>query len=412
MTVEKSLESGFADVRNTFPVLKKRINGQPLIYFDSAATAQKPLGVIEAMDRFYREDYGTVHRAVYALARESTTQYQQVREKVRAFLNAENQNEIIYTRGTTESINLVAYSFGKAYIHAGDEIIISENEHHSNIVPWQILCEDRGATLKVIPMLDTGELDMDAYAALLSRKTKIVAVAHVSNSLGTVHPLKKIIPMAHACGAKVLVDGAQASAHMAVDVRGLDADFYVFSGHKTFGPTGIGILYGKKALLEAMPPYQGGGDMVKRVTFEKTTYAEPPLKFEAGTPMIGEVIGLGAAIDFLTQIGMNNIHRWEQSLLARATKMIEQIDGVRIIGTAKEKGGIISFVVDGVHPLDLGTILDLNGVAVRTGHHCAQPTMDRFCVPGTTRLSFALYNTPGEIDRFGEILAGALLKLR
>lgn len=390
----------FSKLREDFPMLKHTMHGKPLIYLDSAATAQKPQQVIDAITSFYRDHYGTVHRAVYELSVHSTQAYQDVRNKIRAFINAEHVEEIIYTRGTTESINTVAYSFGKAFILSGDEVIISEIEHHSNIVPWQILCEDRGAKLKVIPVNDRGELLLDEYAKLLTKKTKIVAVGHVSNALGTVNPVKKIIAMAHQVGAKVLIDGAQSIPHMQVDVRDLDADFYVFSGHKVYGPTGIGILYGKRDLLDAMPPYQGGGDMIETVTFPKTTYNVLPLKFEAGTPMIAEVIGLGAAIDYVQAIGMNNIHDWEQELLHYATERMEKVPGLRIIGTAAEKGSIISFVIEGIHSLDIGTMLDLRGVAMRTGHHCAQPTMHRFGVTGTARASFALYNTKEEIDRF------------
>lgn len=388
------------EIRDDFPMLKKTMHGKPLVYFDTAATAQKPIHVINAMYDFYHDHYGTVHRAVYELSVHSTLAFQQAREKVRAFLNAAHHEEIIFTRGTTESINMIAYSFGKAFIQPGDEIIISEIEHHSNIVPWQMLCEDRGAVLKTIPVNDQGELLLDAYKALLSNKTKIVAIAHVSNVLGTIHPIKEIISLAHSCGAKVLIDGAQAAPYMPVDLQELDADFYVFSGHKVYGPTGIGILYGKRALLDAMPPSQGGGDMIETVTLEKSTYNVLPMKFEAGTPMIAEVIGLGAAIDYLNRIGLHNIQKWEQTLLAHATKELLKIDGLRIIGTAKEKGGIISFVVEGVHSLDIGTMMDLRGIAIRTGHHCAQPAMCRFGVEGTARLSFGLYNTIEEVDYF------------
>ncbi len=388
------------EIRDDFPMLKKTMHGKPLVYFDTAATAQKPIQVIDAMYDFYHDHYGTVHRAVYELSVHSTLAFQQAREKVRAFLNAAHHEEIIFTRGTTESINMIAYSFGKAFIQPGDEIIISEIEHHSNIVPWQMLCEDRGAVLKTIPVNDQGELLLDAYKALLSNKTKIVAIAHVSNVLGTIHPIKEIISLAHSCGAKVLIDGAQAAPYMPVDLQELDADFYVFSGHKVYGPTGIGILYGKRALLDAMPPSQGGGDMIETVTLEKSTYNVLPMKFEAGTPMIAEVIGLGAAIDYLNRIGLHNIQKWEQTLLAHATKELLKIDGLRIIGTAKEKGGIISFVVQGVHSLDIGTMMDLRGIAIRTGHHCAQPAMCRFGVEGTARLSFGLYNTIEEVDYF------------
>lgn len=387
-------------VRDDFPMLQKTMHGKPLVYFDTAATAQKPKQVIDAIYDFYHDHYGTVHRAVYELSLYATAAFQETREKVRSFINAASVDEVIFTRGTTESINMIAYSFGKAFIKPGDEVIISEMEHHSNIVPWQILCEDRGAFLKVIPINDRGELILNAFKELLSEKTKIVAIGHVSNALGTINPVKEIIRLAHDAGAKVLIDGAQASPHMVVDVQDLDADFYVFSGHKVYGPTGIGILYGKAALLNAMPPAQGGGDMIDTVTFEKTTYNVLPMKFEAGTPMIAEVIGLGAAIDYLVGFGVENARKLEHALLEYATEKLLEIDGVRIIGTAKDKGGIISFVVKGVHHLDIGTMLDLRGIAVRTGHHCAQPVMRHFGVEGTSRVSFGIYNTLEEVDYF------------
>ena len=394
----------FFKLRDDFPMLSKMMHGKPLAYFDSAATAQKPRVVIDAIDDFYRNHYGTVHRAVYELSVEATQEYQQVRRRIALFLNAAKEEEIIFTRGTTESINLVAYSFGKAFIHPGDEILITEMEHHSNIVPWQILCEDRGCVLRVAPMNDRGELKMDEFAKLLNSKTKLVSVAHVSNSLGTVNPIKEIIALAHDSGAKVLVDGAQAAPHMRIDVQDLDADFYVFSGHKVYGPTGIGILYGKESLLDAMPPYQGGGDMILSVKFDKTVYSPLPMKFEAGTPMIAEVLGLGAAITYLNTIGMDNIYQHELRLLHYMTKRLEEIPGLRIIGTAKEKGSIVSFFIEGLHPLDVGTMLDLRGFALRTGHHCAQPAIRHFDIPGTIRASFGLYNDESEIDRFIENL--------
>ena len=394
----------FFKLRDDFPMLSKMMHGKPLAYFDSAATAQKPRVVIDAIDDFYRNHYGTVHRAVYELSVEATQEYQQVRRRIALFLNAAKEEEIIFTRGTTESINLVAYSFGKAFIHPGDEILITEMEHHSNIVPWQILCEDRGCVLRVAPMNDRGELKMDEFAKLLNSKTKLVSVTHVSNSLGTVNPIKEIIALAHDFGAKVLVDGAQAAPHMRIDVQDLDADFYVFSGHKVYGPTGIGILYGKESLLDAMPPYQGGGDMILSVKFDKTVYSPLPMKFEAGTPMIAEVLGLGAAITYLNTIGMDNIYQHELRLLHYMTKRLEEIPGLRIIGTAKEKGSIVSFFIEGLHPLDVGTMLDLRGFALRTGHHCAQPAIRHFDIPGTIRASFGLYNDESEIDRFIENL--------
>lgn len=394
----------FKEKRKDFPMLSKTMHGNPLIYFDTAATAQKPTQVIEAIKEFYEKHYGTVHRAVYELAVKSTDEYCKVREKVQQFLNAKEAEEIIFTRGTTESINLIANSFGKAFIKPGDEVIISEIEHHSNIVPWQILCEDRNAILKIIPVNDRGELLLEEYSKLLTPKTKIVSVGHISNALGTQNPIKKIIEMAHAVGAKVMIDGAQGAAHLKVDVQELDCDFYAFSGHKLYGPTGIGILYGKKELLEALPPYQGGGDMIETVSFEKTTYNVPPLKFEAGTPMIAEVMGLSTAIDYVEEIGLEEISCHELSLLERATEQIKEIERIKIIGDAKEKGGILSFTVEGIHPLDIGTMLDLKGVAVRTGHHCAQPAMKRFGVQATTRASFGLYNTHEEVDQFMEAL--------
>ena len=391
-------------IRNDFPMLKKSMHSCPLIYLDSAATAQKPQIVIDTIQDFYTNHYGTVHRAIYELVSHSTSHYHQVREKVKNFLHANKTEEIIFTRGTTESINLVAYSFGKAFVKPGDEILISEMEHHSNIVPWQILCEDRKAHLKVIPINENGEILLEEYAKMLNPKTKLVSIAHVSNTLGTVNPIKEMARMAHEAGAKILVDGAQSAPHMTIDVQDLDVDFFVFSGHKLFGPTGIGILYGKSDLLKAMPPYQGGGDMIETVTFEKTTYNALPLKFEAGTPMIAEVMGLGAAIDYVTAIGLDNIHAYEKELLNYANSRLQQIHGLRIIGNAKEKGSLISFVVEGSHPLDIGTLLDLRGIAIRTGHHCAQPVMRHYGLPATARASFAFYNTKEEIDQFVDAL--------
>lgn len=381
-------------------MLSQTMHGKPLLYFDSAATAQKPQQVIDAIANFYQEHYGTVHRAVYELALHSSQEYEKVRQMVKTFINAAKVEEIIFTRGTTESINMVAYSFGKAFVQPGDEIVISAMEHHSNIVPWQILCEDRGAVLKVIPFDDQGQLRLEEYEKLLNPRTKLVAITHVSNALGTLNPIKQIVEMAHRFGVKVLVDGAQAAPHLPIHVQELDADFYVFSGHKMFGPTGIGILYGKEELLSQMPPYQGGGDMIETVTFEKTSYNVLPLKFEAGTPMIAEVIGLGAAINYLNAIGMDAIQDYEHYLLDYAKQKMEEIPGMRFFGTAPQKGALISFIVDGVHALDIGSMLDLKGIAVRTGHHCAQPVMQRFNVPAMVRASFAFYNTSEEIDYF------------
>lgn len=374
--------------RSDFPQLASN----SLIYFDSAATSLKPKCMIDAMTHFYSEEYGTVHRAIYKLSKQATEKYCAVREQVRAFLGAASSDEIVFTKGTTEAINLVARS-----IKPGDEVIISEIEHHSNIVPWQLA----GAHLKIIPVNDRGELILEAYEKLLTPRTKIVSIAHISNALGTLNSLSEIISLARKYGAKVFVDGAQSAPHMPVDVQVLDCDFYAFSGHKAFGPTGVGVLYGKKELLEAMPPFLGGGDMIEKVTFEKTTFQKPPLKFEAGTPMIAEVIGLGAALSYIESLGRDNIAAYENELLRYAT---EKLSYVRIIGTAEKKGAILSFVVDGIHPLDIGTMLDLRDIAVRTGHHCAQPAMARFGVSGTVRLSFAPYNTFEEIDTFDQAL--------
>lgn len=387
--------------RKDFPMLTKTMHGKPLVYLDSAATAQKPQAVIDTIKSFYQDHYGTVHRAIYELSILATEKYHTIRKSIAELLNARFPEEIIYTRGTTESINMVAYSFGKAFIKPGDEILITEMEHHSNIVPWQIACEDRGAILKIAPINDRGELILEEFQKLLSTRTKIVAITHMANSLGTINPIKDIVKIVRKhSGAKVLVDGAQGGSRLPVDVQDLDVDFYTFSGHKMYGPTGIGILYGKKELLDAMPPYQGGGDMIEQVTFEKTTYNVLPMKFEAGTPMIAEVMGLGAAIEYVKSIGMDAIAKHEHDLMVYATKLMEEIPGVRIIGTAANKGGIISFNIDGIHSLDVGTMLDLRGVAVRTGHHCAQPTMRHFHVPGTARVSFGLYNTKEDVDAF------------
>lgn len=405
-------EVDFSRIREDFPMLRQTMHGKPLVYLDSAATAQKPQVVIDAIANFYQNHYGTVHRAVYELALHSSHSYQLIREKVKDFIHAAQAEEIIFTRGTTESINMVAYSFGKAFIQAGDEILISAMEHHSNIVPWQILCEDRGAILKVIPMNDKGELLLEEYEKLLTPKTRLVAIAHISNSLGTINPLKQMITMAHQKGARVLVDGAQSAPHLQIDVQDLDVDFFVFSGHKVFGPTGIGVLYGKRELLDQMPPYQGGGDMIEKVTFAQTTYNLPPLKFEAGTPMIAEVVGLGAALDYLTAIDPDAIRQREKQLLDYATHQLGEIPGLRVIGTAKEKGALISFVIEGVHSLDIGTLLDLKGIAVRTGHHCAQPVMQYFNVPSTVRASFAFYNTLEEIDQLVIALKEAISSLK
>jgi cysteine desulfurase/selenocysteine lyase len=389
-------------VRADFPILHRVANGHPLVYFDNAATTQKPRAVIEAVGRFYEHYNANIHRAVHLLSQLATREYEEARTKVQRFLNAESSREIIFTRGTTEAINLVASSFGRKNIGPGDEIIISHMEHHSNIVPWQILCEERGATLRVVPINDRGEFIFEEYEKLLSPRTKLVSVVHVSNSLGTVNPVKQIVASAHRFGAVVLIDGAQAVSHMKVDVRQLGCDFYAMSGHKLYGPTGIGVLYGREELLQAMPPYQGGGDMIASVTFDKTTYADLPNKFEAGTPDIAGAVGLGAAIDYLESVGLENVAAHEDKLLSAVTEKIKQIPGVRILGTAAQKVGVLSFLIGNppLSALDVGTRLDLEGIAVRTGHHCCQPVMDRFGIPGTARASFAMYNTLAEIDHF------------
>jgi cysteine desulfurase / selenocysteine lyase len=393
-----------AGCRHHFPLLRQLVNGKPLVYFDNAATSQKPQVVIDAMVRYYETENSNIHRGVHYLSERATQAYEGVRIKVRDFVHAEDQREIVFVRGATEAINLVAHSFGRKYVRAGDEVLVSEMEHHSNIVPWQILCEEQGATLKVIPMNDRGELLIEEYERLLNEKTRIVAVTHVSNALGTINPVKELVASAHAHGIPVLVDGAQAVPHIRVDVQDLDCDFYVFSAHKMFGPTGVGILYGKQKWLEEMPPYQGGGDMIKSVTFEKTIYNDLPYKFEAGTPNIGGGIGLGAAIDYLHELDLNGIQQLEHELLAYATERILTIPGVTIIGTAQRKAGVLSFTLKGVHPHDIGTILDVEGVAIRTGHHCAQPVMKHFGVPATARASFAFYNTKEEVDAFIKVL--------
>jgi cysteine desulfurase / selenocysteine lyase len=389
-----------AGCRHHFPLLRQLVNGKPLVYFDNAATSQKPQVVIDAMVRYYESENSNIHRGVHYLSERATQAYEGVRVKVRDFIHAADQREVVFVRGATEAINLVADSFGRRYVRAGDEILISEMEHHSNIVPWQILCEDRSATLKVIPMNDRGELILEEYERLLTPRTRIVAVTHVSNALGTINPIKEMIALAHTRGIPVLIDGAQAVPHIRVDVQDLDCDFYAFSAHKMFGPTGVGTLYGKRHWLDAMPPYQGGGDMIKSVTFEKTLYNDLPYKFEAGTPNIGGGIGFGAAIDYLHEIDLDAIRHLEHDLLAYATAQILEVPGVTIIGTAEQKAGVLSFTLEGIHPHDIGTILDVEGVAIRTGHHCAQPVMKHFGVPATARASFAFYNTKEEVDAF------------
>ena len=385
--------------RTDFPILEMNVHGKPLVYLDNAATTQKPLSVIEAESHYYRNDNANVHRGVHALSQRATDAFEAARVKIQHLVNAASPDEIIFVRGTTEAINLVAQSYGRSRFKAGDEIILSQMEHHSNIVPWQIVSQQTGANLRIIPVNDAGELDMEAYKRLLGPRTKLVAVTHVSNALGTINPVKFIIELAHDHNVPVLLDGAQAIAHLPVDVQALDCDFYAFSGHKLYGPTGIGALYGKAALLDAMPPYQSGGDMIRSVSFEGTTYNTLPYKFEAGTPNIAGVIGLGAAVDYVTSIGFDTLAAHEQELLAYATQSVADVPGLRIIGTAREKTSILSFMLEGVHPHDIGTILDREGVAIRAGHHCTMPLMERFGVSATARASFALYNTRMEVDK-------------
>jgi cysteine desulfurase / selenocysteine lyase len=391
-------------IRKDFPVLRQTVNGKPLVYLDNAASSQVPLMVIERGAQYIEQEHSNIHRGVHYLSMKATTAYEGAREKVKRFINAQEAKECIFVRGATEGINLVMHGYGRKFIGAGDEIIISAMEHHANIVPWQMLCEEKGAKLRVIPMNDAGELLMDEYDALLNERTRFVAVSHVSNALGTVNPVKEIIERAHKYGVPVLIDGAQQAPHGRIDVQDLDCDFYAFSGHKMFAPTGSGVVYGKAALLETMIPFQGGGDMIKSVTFEKTTYADLPNKFEAGTPAIASQIGLGVAIDYLNMIGRDKAAAYEHELLRYATERVSAIEGVRIIGTAREKLSVLSFVIDDIHPHDIGTILDQQGIAVRAGHHCAQPVMQRFNVPATARASFAFYNTKAEVDVLAEAI--------
>ena len=393
-------------IRKDFPLLSRTLNGKPVIYLDSAVSGQMPLAVIERMSHYEREEHTNVHRGVSTLSQEATDRFEEAREKVRAFLGAASTREIVWTRGATEALNLVAQSFGRMVVQAGDEILLSAMEHHANIVPWQMLAQEKGATIKVIPMNDAGELILESLDELITERTRILGVTHVSNVLGTVNPVKEITARAHARGVSVVVDGAQAVPHLAVDVRDLDADFYAFSGHKLSGPTGIGALYGKLAHLEAMPPWQGGGSMIRSVSWEKTTYMPAPAKFEAGTPPIAAAIGLGAAIDYVQALGLDRIAAHEHELLAYATERMAVIPGLRILGNAKDKASVLSFVVEGIHPHDLGSILDSEGVVVRAGHHCAQPVMTRFHIPATTRASFAYFNTREEVD----ILVSAVMK--
>jgi cysteine desulfurase / selenocysteine lyase len=403
MSIAAKPVSGVFDVervRADFPILEQKVHGKPLVYLDNAATSQKPRAVIDAISRYYEGTNANIHRAVHHLSEQATEEYEAARTTAQKFINAASSTEVIFVRGTTEGINLVAQTYGRANIHSGDEVVVTDMEHHSDIVPWQLLCEDRGAKLRVVPINDRGELILEEFEKLLGPKTKLVCVTHVSNALGTINPVREIAATAHRRGVPVLVDGAQAVPHLKVDVQALDCDFYSFSGHKVYGPTGIGVLYGKKSLLEAMPPYQGGGDMILSVTFEKTTYNRLPYKFEAGTPDIAGVIGLGAALEYVGGLGIERIGAHEHELLDYATAAVSSIPGLKIIGTAKEKAGVLSFTLENIHPHDIGTILDQEGIAIRTGHHCSQPVMKRFGVDSTARASFALYNTKQEVDAF------------
>jgi len=387
------------EIRSLFPVLHQEVNGKPLIYFDNAATTQKPLSVLDALSEYYKKDNSNIHRGAHTLADRATRYYEKTRTLIRDFINAREEEEVIFTKGTTESINLVAATFGRKFITKGDEILISTMEHHSNIVPWQMLCEEKEAILKIIPISDSGEILMEEFDRLLNEKTKLVGIVHVSNSLGTINPVKEIIHKAHQFGAKVLLDGAQSTTHLEVDVQDLDCDFLAFSAHKLFGPTGLGVLYGKRSILESMPPYQGGGEMIKEVTFEKTTYNEIPFKFEAGTPNIADVIAFQKSLEFINSIGKQNIKTHEEGLLTYANELLGEIKGFIPVGTAKEKVSVLSFNIRGMHPFDVGMMLDANGIAVRTGHHCTQPLMQRFGIEGTVRASFSVYNTKSEIDQ-------------
>jgi cysteine desulfurase/selenocysteine lyase len=384
-------------IRAQFPLLHQKVNGENLVYFDNGASTQKPQVVIDTIAQYYSNDNANIHRGVHYLSQKATDKFEETRDTVQAFINANKSCEIIFTKGTTDSINLVANGY-RSMLNKGDDIIISEMEHHSNIVPWQMCCEVSGATLKVIPILDNGDLDMDAFENLLSEKTKLVAVTHISNALGTINPVEKLIALTHKVGAKILIDGAQATPHTLVDVQGLDVDFYCFSAHKMYGPTGVGVLYGKEALLNELPPYQGGGEMIKEVSFEKTTYADLPHKFEAGTPNIAGVIAFKAAMDFITDLGISTIAKHEDTLVQYATKQLLTISGMQFIGEAKKRAALVSFNIEGLHPYDIGVLLDKMGIAIRTGHHCAQPIMEHYKVSGTARMSFAIYNTKEEID--------------
>ena len=412
ITGEKILDFDVLKIREDFPILKTKANGKPLVYFDNGATSQKPLEVINAIEKYYNYENANVHRGVYFLSQVATDLYDGSRQKITDFIGAKQSETVLFTSGTTESINLVAQTWGRSNLSKGDEVLISGMEHHSNIVPWQMICEEKGATVTVIPLNDDGSLNMKVFVERLNAKTKMVAVAHISNTLGVVNPIEKIIELAHAAGSKVLIDGAQAVPHIPVDVQAMDCDFYAFSGHKMFAPTGIGVLYGKRELLIDMPPYKGGGDMIDRVSFEKTTYAELPFKFEAGTPNIAGAIGMGAAIDYLDKFKWKDIIEYEDELLRYVTEELLKIDGLRIYGTTDKKIPVISFLVDNIHPYDIGTLLDQMGIAVRTGHHCTQPLMDRFCIPGTVRVSLSFYNTKEEIDVFINALNKVLKMLK
>ncbi|MGZ8516184.1 MAG: SufS family cysteine desulfurase [Chitinophagaceae bacterium] len=400
-TIQKGID--VYALRQQFPILNREVKGRPLIYFDNAATSQKPQVVIDALVNYYTQYNANIHRGIHTLAEEATAAFEATRDTVRQFIHAASREEIIFTRGTTEGVNLVANTWGRQNINTGDEIIISTMEHHSNIVPWQILCEEKGAVLKVVPINDQGELLIDEYKKLLSSKTKLVSIVHASNALGTINPVQEIINTAHRAGAIVFIDGAQSAVHLDIDVQQMNCDFFAFSAHKLYGPTGIGVLYGKKNILESMPVFHGGGEMIKEVTFEKTTYNDLPYKFEAGTPNIADAIALKTALDFINQTGKEKIRKHEEELLKYATEELKQVAGLKIVGTAKEKVSVISFIIDKVHPQDIGILLDNRGIAVRTGHHCTQPLMSRFGIPGTTRASFAVYNTKEEID---ELVAG------
>lgn len=400
-----------ARIRKDFPTLHQEVYGKPLIYFDNGATSQKPQQVIDAINQYYSKENSNIHRGVHHLSQIATEKYEESRRTIQKWINAGYEEEVIFTKGTTDSINLVAFSFGET-LKEGDEILITGMEHHSNIVPWQMLCQRKGCTLKVADITDTGAIDMDDFRTKLTSKTKLVSVTHVSNALGTINPVQTIISEAHNVGAKVLLDGAQSVQHLKVDMQSLDCDFYAFSGHKVFGPTGIGVLYGKKEILEVIPPYQGGGDMIAKVTFEETTYNDLPFKFEAGTPHIAGAICLGEAFKYLEQFDMNELAKYEQDLQRYAQSELLKFEGMQIIGDAKDKTSVVSFIVDGVHPFDLGTLLDKQGIAVRTGHHCTQPVMDRFGIPGTVRASFAFYNTKEEIDTFIHAVDRSLNMLR